>query len=165
MSGLEPEVLQRQLLLEQAITRRLDEVVQLATRATLTLQGNRDMQNSQLRNLLSVAVESQSIEVVVNYIRYQIARMAKAWGTGPQDFGHHVIADIYTDGPLERLAHQVLQDVTARAGTTPEVMALEHTARMRLVELYLGYLSRAFYFAEKTKDFDALKGVAGGRTP
>ena len=157
METPDPETLRRELLLEQAISRQFDPLIQQVTRTALKLEGNRDMEVNQLRNLLGVAVESRSIEVVVNFIRYQIARNSRAWGLGKEDFGHQVITDLRN--PVAQMAKAAMNDLRTLAGDTPVVNELEPRVYMRLVQLYLGYLNRTFYFARRVSSFDWLKEV------
>ncbi|NTV65439.1 MAG: hypothetical protein HGA65_18155 [Oscillochloris sp.] len=147
--------LQLDLLLEQATVRQLNKIVRQASEAVLLLAGNRDMEVSQLRNLLSVAVESRSVEVVINFIRYQIARNSRAWGIERGSFGHRVIEDLRK--PLQGWTDAVLKEVTDRHPDHAE--GLRERASVRLMQLYLGYLNRAFYAARRvdTPYFDTLK--------
>jgi hypothetical protein len=147
MSELTAERLERTLLFEQAITAQLDAIVKLANTTATKLAGNQKMEESQLRNLLNVAMESRSTEVVINFIRYQIARSENAWGIRSDDFGHTVIADIR--GPIQELA---------KAAVAHE--ANKGDAFIRVMQLYLGYLTRAFYYGKKTGDFAKLTEVA-----
>lgn len=148
--------LRRELLLGQAVKRRNDVIVRKATETVLLLEGNRDMEVSQLRNLLNVAVESESIEVVINFIRYQIARGGRAWGTRKDEFGHTVIADLR--GPIAAAAGAVVKEVGPQLPDA-DGDRLQADAYMRLVQLYLGYLQRSFYFAKRTDSFAELKEV------
>jgi hypothetical protein len=108
---------------------------------------------------LNVAVETGSLEVVVNFIRYQIARNSRAWGAGPDDFGHRVIADLR--GPVKSLTDDILAQVRERgAGSAADDM--RGAAYLRLMRLYLGYLNRSFYYARRTRDFDRLLEDANG---
>lgn len=161
MSDLDPQELRRILLLEQGINQRLDDLVRLANTTASLLKSNARMEESQLRNLLNVSIESRSVEVVVNFIRYQIARSGSAWGTGLGDFGHQVIDDLRTK--VKTFAEQTVAYVYERAGASPEVDALQNQAYVRLMQLYLGYLQRAFYYGKKTGQFDMLKEVADAR--
>lgn len=148
MSELTAEKLERTLLFEQAITSQLDRIVKLANTTVYKLAGNPKMEESQLRNLLNVAMESRSIEVVINFIRYQIARNDSAWGTRPTDFGHTVIADIRTS----------IKDFANEAGAYEPNAG---DAYIRVTQLYLGYLTRAFYYGKKAENgFQMLKEVA-----
>lgn len=165
MSTLDPKSLRRELLLEQAIGGQLDNLVMLATLAAALLEQS-GMEKNQLRNLVNVAVESRSIEVVINFIRYQIARNGRAWGIGPQDFGHHVIADLRS--ALKETAATVVAEVQQALDpderlSEPAAQALTAAAHVRLAQLYLGYLNRAFYYGKETKNFKQLRELANGR--
>lgn len=165
MTTRDPQMLRRELLVQQALDRRLDPLVQRANRAAARLKQSERMEKNQLRNLLNVAVESRSVEVVVNFIRYQIAR-SEAWGRGQNDFGHRVIDDIRTE--LKKLAAEATAEVQEQLdaeAALPDgaVRALEAEMYMRMVQLYLGYLNRAFYYGKETKNFDQLEELANGR--
>jgi len=155
MHKLEPEL---ELRLQQQIKRRLDPLVCQATRTTGLLNGS-GMEESQLRNVLNVASESRSLEVVTNFIRYQIARNQRAWGISLDGFGHTVIKDLY--GPVTKLAKQAVEDTVSSKNVTDDQQKLLHEkALIELMQLYLGYLNRAFYFAKKTGDYAVLSEVA-----
>ncbi len=165
MSTLEPQILRRELLLEQAINQRLDALVSQANQTAAMLQRYK-MEKSQLRNLLNVAVQSRSVEVVINFIRYQIARNENAWGKGPKDFGHQVIDDIRK--PIKGFADQAVTETSAQlsgAEQLSEAQAeqLRKVAYIRLTQLYLGYLNQAFYYGAETGAFDKLKELSHAR--
>lgn len=188
MTELDPNKLRRELLLEQAINRQLDELVRQATEAVLVLDRmpKSKLEESQLRNLVNVASESASEQVVANFIRYQIARKSDDWGSGSNEFGHFVIADLY--GDIEKLAREVLDNVckeltaiAEKAVTEVEskqfrqeetktrieaiqsqlqedkavVKTMWDVAYARMMQLYLGYLNRTFYFYKKMKEKDS----------
>lgn len=158
MSTHDPQTLRRELLLDQAINRQLDELVRQANQTAALLARHERMEKNQLRNLLNVAIQSRSVEVVVNFVRYQIARNESAWGRGPHDFGHQVIADL--GDKVRKLADKAITEVERSEGKLPEVAALTGSAYVRLTQLYLGYLNRAFYYGKETGEFDKLKEVA-----
>ncbi len=147
------EELRRELALEQAIGAQLDRLVRRANTAVMKLREKRDkMEESQLRNLLDAAMESGSVEVTAGFIRYQIGRDDKnIW----KDFGHHVIRD------LGELGKQETGSVVAhlkQIGIT-DADALKPRIQVRLMQLYLGYINRAFVYAKKANGFDDLKEV------
>lgn len=145
------EVLRRELALEQAISAQLDHLVRRANRAVVKLRDKRDkMEESQLRNLLDAAMESGSVEVTAGFIRYQIGRY-DTW----KDFGHHVICDLGELGQQEtEMAVAHLRNI----GIT-DTDALKPRIQVRLMQLYLGYINRAFVYAKKANGFDHLKEV------
>lgn len=158
MSVLDPLTLRRDLLLDTELDRRMDAVVQQASRTAALLENTR-MEKSQLRNLLNVAVESRSQAVVINFIRYQIARDKDKWGTRPNDFGHTVIADL--QGLVATMADEAARAVVVQMSDAPEAV-LRETAYAQLMQRYLGYLNRAFYYGKETKDFARLREGTNG---
>ncbi|WP_448545642.1 hypothetical protein [Roseiflexus sp.] len=146
------EELRRELALEQAIGAQLDHLVRRANTAVMKLRDKRDMEESQLRNLLDAAMESGSVEVTAGFIRYQIGRDDKnIW----KDFGHHVIRD------LGELGKQETGSVVAylKQIGIADADALKPRIQVRLMQLYLGYINRAFVYAKKANGFDHLKEV------
>ena len=142
--------LRRELALDQAIGAQLDKLVRRANQAVLQLCG-KEMEESQLRNLLDAAMESGSVEVTAGFIRYQIGRDDTNW----KEFGHRVIRDISelgrdeTEKVVDSLKHMGIADADA----------LKPRIQVRLMQLYLGYINRAFVYAKKANGFDHLKEV------
>ncbi|MCG8352698.1 MAG: hypothetical protein MI924_33450 [Chloroflexales bacterium] len=152
MSILDPNKLRHELLLEEAINAQLDKLVGYATRTALLLDGNTKMKTSQLRNLLNVALDPASVEVVINFIRYQIAREGNAWN--PKNFGHAVIDDIR--GPVQQLVSTSISKARELEGQHLSSQVIDFDAQsyaiyVRLIQLYLGYLQRVFYAYDKAK--------------
>jgi hypothetical protein len=155
MNIREPEQIRQELALDQAINAQLNDLVKQANQTAAVLRNDTRLEENQLRNLVNVALESGSVEVVVNFIRYQIGRSGNAWGTREDDFGHMVIQDLR--GRVHELAEKAVE--TLRGKDIPVDEALRDEAYVRLMQLYLGYLNRVFYYAKKTKSFDRLKEV------
>ena len=157
MSDSDPTMLRRQLLIQQGIELQLDALVRQANKTASKLKDHPTMEESQLRNLLNAAIESRSTEVVINFIRYQIARSGSAWGTTPDGFGHTVIAD------LNAFIPEWYGSIARVVAEQPDTSAITQVERertiVRLMQLYLGYLNRAFYYGKKTKDFAVLEKV------
>ncbi|GAB4193374.1 MAG: hypothetical protein OHK0022_08180 [Roseiflexaceae bacterium] len=153
MSLPETARLRRELLLEQAIAKRENELVRLGTLVVLTLPEMRRnrLEESQLRNLAAVARDTTSVEVIANFIRYQIARAPDNWGTGPNEFGHTIIRQLYNQ--LREHAAAVTDEVARELGQTDS--DLHGLAYIALIRQYIGYLNRAFYFYNKAKDKEA----------
>lgn len=147
MTTIDPEKLRRELAVRQAIDRKLNALIEQASGASALLHANPSMEVGQLRNLLNVAIETSSIEVIVNFIRYQIARNNRAWGSG--NFGQRVIEDLRM--LVKRMADDVTEELrqTLGAGVGDQ---LKDEIYARLVRLYLGYLHRAFYAYKRTRE-------------
>jgi hypothetical protein len=164
MTELDPQELRRELVLRQAIDGQLDALVRKANVAATLFEGSRDMEESQFRNLLNVAVVSESAEVVINFIRYQMGRSGRSWTYN--DAGHKVIADIRwllsELVPNVRTSAETLLQKSSdaeRAAILATIAGNQADIHVRLIQLYLGYLSRAFYYGKKTGKFSDLKEV------
>lgn len=157
MSDRGPIALRRELLIDQGIDQQLNALVKQANRTAYLLKGSR-MEESQLRNLLNAAIESRSIEVVVSFIRYQIARPNSAWGTAPNSFGHTVIKELREQ--VKRWTDETAKFVAAQSDAPALTTDDRAKISIRLMQLYLGYLNRAFYYGKRTNEFDTLLEVA-----
>lgn len=156
-NALDPQRLRRELLLQQAIERRLDELVRLANRTAAMLEKS-PMEKSQLRNLLNVATTTASPEVVINFIRYQIAREGDKWGKDQNSFGHTLIKHLRKE--VKEWAKIVAQEVNTHMPNEPSD-ALDSAAYIQLIRLFIGYLNRAFYYGKEVKDgFNELRELA-----
>lgn len=156
-NALDPQRLRRELLLQQAIERRLDELVRLANQIAAMLEKS-SMEKSQLRNLLNVATTTASPEVVINFIRYQIAREGDKWGKDQNSFGHTLIKHLRKE--VKEWAKIVAQEVNAHMPNEPSD-ALDSAAYIQLIRLFIGYLNRAFYYGKEVKDgFNELRELA-----
>ena len=153
---------QAELRLQRALDAQLDRVVQLGRELVNTrLFGQAgqpvELREPQLRNAVAVANETDSLEVVKNWVYYQVARPdGRGWRQG--GFADGLVAHL--EGDLERLAGSV----AANAGTPERA----REAHLRLARLYLGYLSRHFAYRQHERE-RAVPGApappAAGRPP
>ncbi|MCG2826302.1 MAG: hypothetical protein L6265_06905 [Thermoplasmatales archaeon] len=88
-----------------------------------------NVEKSQLRNLLEMAVASDSVKVLELFIQYQMGRKKL-----PRDFGNQLIQKITTE--LTNKANEISKN---RSEHTKEVL-------LRIVRLYLGYMNRYFVY-------------------
>jgi hypothetical protein len=157
-SMLDPETMRRELAIEQAINQRLDDLVRLVNETIATLNSKTGLEKNQFRNLLNVSQQSPSVEVVVNFIRYQIGRSGRDWGKGQNDFGHRVIKDLR--GPVANTAQEVGEEVRGKGIAVSDER--QQQVHVRLMQLYLGYLNRAFFYGKEMGNFSALQEVTHG---
>jgi len=136
------ELLIRQILdeLDTQVVKRAEDVVDKASGITKKLE------DKQIRNVIAVADDTQSVAVVDNFIKYQIGRSydekklpdkQEKWCFPNKDgkqFGEAVRADL---AQLREWAKQKAND---------EVKAEE--LEIHLVRRYLGYLARYFKYAQ-----------------
>jgi hypothetical protein len=149
------DTMREELALQEAIKRQADEVVKLANEAIAGLPQGTKLEKNQFSNLLNVAQSSESVEVIVNYLRYQMGREQKLWGTKENDLAHVIIRHIRAS--LHALAHQQIAAFLKERdlSTSPETLQEAH---FRLVHQYIGYLRRAFVYG-KAGSFAALEEV------
>lgn len=153
----------REIALSREIDRQLDTIVQVAGSLAAQLQGS-SMRENQLRNVLDVALHTESIEVVGNYIRYQIGR-GGSWKSG--NFGENVVAALGDNGHVQRVAKKAASGALNKLNEAqadnklgeealPELAELERDARVQLTRLFLGYLNRWFLYADREKTWDKI---------
>jgi hypothetical protein len=179
MSDVTPTTLRRELLLQEGINSQLDKLVGLATQAVLKLPADTGMEESQLRNLLNASIESGSVEIVTNFVRYQIARRKDDWQADPDGFAHTIINELYAS--VDQMATKVIQYAqnSIRGGAEKEIQHLKDgddqrrqeiirqrdddiaafenrhkDVHVKLMRLYLGYLNRTFYFYKKSRGWN-----------
>lgn len=118
---------------------------------------SKDFGHSQLRNLIAVALETESPAVVTNFIRYQMGRdktgkdergkekSGKSWSSFPEGgdgekLGQRFIDEIDSGAvqrALENMPAEVLQD-----------SELKQLARIELIRHFLGFASRYLKFLD-----------------
>lgn len=152
--GKEMEIskLRERLVLGNVIDRRLDELVRAAGRQVLLLKDDRAMRENQLRNVLDVALSTPSVEVVTNFIRYQMGRSSGNQAWLHNNFGQSVVQEI-EKGLIPRLAQEIANEVCKELGAQDRD-AITREARLRLLRLYLGYLNRWFYYGFKRQQWE-----------
>ena len=144
-----------ELALQAAVRRHLDPLVKQANADAALLEGSR-MEKSQIRNVLNVAGESQSLAVVTNFIRYQLGRSQTGPAWQKKGFGLQVIEQIEKpDGIVPRLTKSIVEQVKEQFGEVPQE-AIDDL-RYDLMRYYLGYLNRAFYYGNETNKWDELR--------
>jgi hypothetical protein len=107
---------------------------------------SRDFGHSQLRNLVAVAMETQSPAVVLNFIRYQMGRddKNKNWSQLQNGvrLGERFLTALHEkDGAVEKALARVSTDPAG----DPVVRQL---ARMELIRYFLGFSTRYMKYLE-----------------
>lgn len=131
------------LALRSAIRRHMAPIVRAANHDAALLEGSR-MEKSQLQNVLNVAEESHSLEVVANFIRYQMgrARIGDIWRHN--DFGSCLVQQILApESAIQQQTQKVLAEFPPSASLSD---AVADEVRFEFMRYYLGYLQRAFVY-------------------
>jgi hypothetical protein len=162
-TSYDPKVL-RQLMMRQAIAREGGTVVRAAGSAIRLLSPDKKsgMLKNQVGNVVSVAVEAQNVDVITNFIRYQIGRASEDKTWRYRGFGLQVIQDIEgKESPVGKAARRVACAVAEQVADTDKKAVCED-AHLELARLYLGYLNRCFVYGFETgqwDDFHLAKGA------
>jgi hypothetical protein len=118
------------LEIQNGIRKVEDEVVKQIQDALDKKDTYGELEEAQFRNLVRVAESTESAEVVMNFLRYQVGRERK-WGRGSNSLANRIIEDI------KKLRYSQAQQIANAAGA--DDIADIH---MRLVRRYLGYGAR-----------------------
>lgn len=137
--------LQRELHISRDIDQAMNKLLpQMKEFMDETKIWESDMELNQLQNLLSTAQDTQSVEVVKNFIYYQIGRDNKgnSWRKnekGKPSFGERLIQS------LDGLRDTAVPIAEKYGGKGDEI----DKAWMGLTRLYLGNLRRYFYYHKR----------------
>jgi hypothetical protein len=136
-------------LIRQRIGRIEDDLVGRAEQRVDSHQGvTSQLEDKQLRNVIAVAEETESLAVVENFVKYQIGRddKEKDWAAGKPGFGEGVLQDL---GWIRKQAESLAD---ASVG--------KKDLEIRMARLYLGYMMRYFKYAQAVSP--STGGAAGG---
>jgi hypothetical protein len=131
--------LQIELKIQRGIREAENELVEKMEEAFESQRGN--LEESQFRNLLQVALSTESPEVVKNFLRYQVGRDEK-WGRGKDSLAEAIVSHIH--GFLNERAKAITTDAKAPGKI--------NNVHMELIRRYLGYGSRHLTWLRKGKD-------------
>ena len=142
------------LRLEKEISNQMDEVIRKVTEISEKFSIASKDKRSPFRNVLAVATDSSSsLEVIKNYIRYQVGRSGSSpiWTTSKDKelFAAAVVKDLDN---LIQDAQEILQrlrkDISKGNVLEPHIEdkqsqeQFKKDIHLKLTQLYLGYLAR-----------------------
>jgi hypothetical protein len=157
--------------LSGAIHRQMHAVIQRAAKTAQLLQpaGNTisGMRESQLRNVVNVALSAQHVVEVAAFILYQMGRSTNSRQWQYNNFGTMVVDDLTAAGADGVAAHarlardQAVQALSAAGITLADEIqqTLLDRAHIALARQYLGYLNRLFYYADRTQSWKQLASL------
>ncbi|BAY60437.1 hypothetical protein NIES22_04960 [Calothrix brevissima NIES-22] len=131
---------QEQLKIQRGISKREDKLVLLIQIALDDHDSYGDLEESQFRNIVRVSDTTESVEVIKNFLLYQVGR-DKKWGRGKNSLAFKIIKDIETD--IKNLAEQIAQESNT---DDPEIVKKIH---LELTRRYLGYGARYLVYKRK----------------
>jgi hypothetical protein len=121
---------QKEHKIQQAIRQAEDDLVIAIQTALDDKSSYSKLEESQFHNLVRVADTTDSVEVIKNFLRYQIGRDNK-WGSGKNSLATKIINDI--DNQLQEIAKRIAKEA--------EVSDSE-PIRLELIRRYLSYAAR-----------------------
>ncbi len=101
-----------------------------------------DFEESQLRNVLEVANQTECVEVVENFILYQIGRDSSGKKWKYRGFGESLV-DKIKSGRVYGITDKIVKELKLQDSKVDEVW-------LKLTRLYLGYLNRYFIYRKNT---------------
>ncbi|RME69891.1 MAG: hypothetical protein D6784_17615 [Chloroflexi bacterium] len=142
--------LRRQMAIQHQIERLMNTLIRSVKQLVDDTQiAESNMEKHQLKNLLNVALESPSVEVVKHYILYQMGRDTAGTSWRYRQFGERLIKHLDELGKTE--TELVLGAISAEgkpAGSAPYFTEKDEIWH-QLVRAYLGQLNRYFYYAKE----------------
>jgi hypothetical protein len=159
----------RQQILEQAlgaaVQQHTPDVIRSAAatvhRLAPTNNEKSGMREIQLRNVVNGAMGATSVEEIAAFILYQMGRStnSRLWQYG--EFGKTVVEALMrndvrnaAETAIEQVVQQMKQVAEVGEITPEEREKLYRKAHITLARLYLGYLNRLFFFAERNERDD-----------
>lgn len=145
----------KELIIRKKIVELEDALVQRAEKAVDDCEGITDkLQDKQIRNVIAVADETESLSIVDNFIKYQIGRCKENEGWR---FGERSRA--FGEAVREHLKW-LREQAKLKQGDGVTAKDLE----IRLVRLFLGYLMRHFKYVDAMQKAEKVQKSQGGES-
>lgn len=158
MSDEREQSIDLEMRLHKAVDRQMDHIVQVAVKLVKLLKGSA-IRNNQLRNLLDTALNTDSLELVANFIRYQIGRSNKDKEWQYENFGEKLIAVLGRGGSVDQAAKTVAEEVLKSKDIQTTLENVQSRARVMIARRFLGELYRAFLYADRTGNWKNLEPI------
>ena len=129
----------KELAIQKGIRQAEDNLVLYIQKALDKQDSYGELKSSQFRNLVQVSYNTESAEVIKNFLRYQVGRDNK-WGRGKGSLSEAIINDI--DSKIKETAQAIQKAVKAEDYKPIWV---------QLIRLYLGYGARHLMYLRPEK--------------
>jgi hypothetical protein len=143
----ERATVRRRMAIQQGVDQTTNALIRrLRTLVDDTQVVNSRMEKHQIGNVLAVALETPSVELVKNFVLYQAGRDVSGTSWRKANFGEKLVAEL---DALYEEAKSIAQEVSGqlRAGEAEERDIEE--VWIELVRQYLGQLNRYFYYRKE----------------
>ena len=107
------------------------------------------MEKHQISNLLGVALDTDSAEVVINFIQYQVGRDARGTNWRAKGFGNRLVREL---NDLQNMARSIAGKVQSELeqSKSPQKEEIDGIW-IELVRQYLGQMNRYFYYRKEER--------------
>jgi len=143
----EREVVRRRMAIQYGVEQATNEIIRRMRKLVDdTNVVNSRMEKHQIGNVLAVALETPSVELVKNFILYQAGRDVSGTSWRRANFGEKLVAELdELHQKAEDIAHEVSGQL--RAGE-PEERDIDEVW-IEMVRQCLGQLNRYFYYRKE----------------
>jgi hypothetical protein len=141
----EREAVRRRMAIQQGVEDFTNEVVR-RMRRLVDSSDISEMEKHQIGNVLAVALETHSVELVKNFILYQVGRdvSVKNWRRG--NFGEKLVKELDN---LHEQAESVALQVSRQLRTGKSEERDVDEVWIEMARQYLGQLNRYFYYRKE----------------
>lgn len=143
----ERKAVRRRMAIQHGVEQATNEIVRrMRNLVDDTNVVNSRMEKHQIGNVLAVALETPSVELVKNFVLYQTGRDVSGTGWRKSNFGEKMVAEL---DELHKKAEDIAHEVSGqlRAGAPKERDVDE--VWVELARQYLGQLNRYFYYRKE----------------
>ena len=139
--------LRRQMAIQRQVELEMNSLIQrMVNLADKSRVAEGRMEKHQIKNLLGVALDTPSVEVVKHYILYQVGRDVPGASWRRDDFGKELVKALDNlRADAERIARAVHDSLKLVPPSQPEI----DETWMALVRAYLGQFNRYFYYRKE----------------
>lgn len=152
---------------EQAVDRAKEQLVPAAEKllntACVVEINKNDLGESQLRNLIALANETESPAVVLNFLRYQMGRDTRGRGWSKTVANGKTVGQLFLDEIESGVVYEQLEQIAGQSTAVEKQKATaaeKQLVKMALIRNFLGFASRYMKFL----DLERASRQRGGRS-
>lgn len=141
--------MQRRMAIQRGVEQAINEMIRDMRELVDSSQVVQSrMEKHQIGNVLAVALETPSVELVKNFILYQVGRDTRGDSWRRKRFGDQ-LADRLEN--LKETAESIAREVHSRLGLSEPTKQEIEAVWTELVRQYLGQLNRYFYYKKEAQ--------------
>ena len=141
------KTLRREMAVQRAVELSMNSLIQgMEQLVDGSHVADSQMEKHQVKNLLAVALETPSVEVVTHYILYQVGRDVAGTSWRKDEFGRNLARAL---GALRQDAERISRQTNGALELGEASAAEIDETWMALVRAYLGQFNRYFYYCKE----------------